>query len=79
MPSPEDDQVELRFNVPRWVAEVIDAHVSAKRLPRTAVAANVVANWAKSEIHLATVVGRVTRGNGNVTPSAWGDLPDDSR
>jgi hypothetical protein len=73
----EDDVVEMRFNVPKWVAEVIDAHCTAKRLPRTAQCASVLANWAKNEIHLATVVGRVTRGNGNVTPSGWGDLPSD--
>jgi hypothetical protein len=34
----------------------------------------VMAQWARSELHLASVIGRVTRGNGNEKPSGWGDL-----
>ena len=74
----EDDVVELRFNVPRWIAEVIDAHVAAKRLPRTAVATGWITDRARSELHLAMMMSRTTRGNGNVPPSehpsGWGDL-----
>ena len=82
MPNPaDDDVVELRFMVPRWVAEVIDAHVAAKRADsRIHLAKKVFSEWARSEIHLATVVGRVTRGNGKAPPvdahSDWGGLDD---
>ena len=70
----DEETVELRFNVPRWVAEVIDAHCAAKRISRTDVARSVMGQWAKNELHLAMVVGRVTRGNGTEHPSDWGAL-----
>lgn len=74
----DEDSVELRFNVPRWVAEVVDAHCSAKRMSRTDIAKGVMDKWARNELHLASVIGRVTRGNGNVPPpeppSGWGEL-----
>ncbi len=75
MPNPtDDDTVEMRFNVPRWIAEVVDAHCLAKRVPRTDQARSILAQWARSEIHLATIVGRVTRGKGDEKPSDWGEL-----
>lgn len=78
MATTDDDVVELRFNVPRWVAEVVDAHVSAKRLSRTDVAKAVMDRWARSELHLAMVVNRVSKSNGSVPPveppSDWGGL-----
>jgi hypothetical protein len=44
------------------------------------LAKKVFSEWARSEIHLATVVGRVTRGNGKAPPvdahSDWGGLDD---
>jgi hypothetical protein len=70
-PVLEEETVELRFNVPLWVAEVLDAHCAAKRMHRTVCAKGVMAHWAKEEVHLAMVIGRVTRGNGNVTPDGW--------
>ena len=70
-PGLSEEPVELRFNVPRWVAEVLDAHCAARRMHRTDCANGVMAHWAKEELHLAMVVGRVTRGNGNVTPDGW--------
>lgn len=72
--EPSDEIVELRFNVPRWVADVLDAHCSAKRLPRTKMCESVMCAWAAPTMHLANVVGRVTRGNGFEKPSGWSDL-----
>ena len=74
----DDEVVELRFNVPRWIAEVVDAHCAAKRMNRTDIAKAVMDKWARSELHLAMVVTRVTKGNGIAppveSPSAWGDI-----
>jgi len=77
--TPDEADVELRFNVPRWVVDVIDARVQAgigRQTSRNKISIAVMSTWARDQIHLATIVSRVTRGNGNGTPSDWGDLGD---
>lgn len=71
--------VELRFEVPRWIADVIDAHVAAglmRRASRNKVCLAVMHKWAADQVHLGTMLSRLNRGNGNVTPSDWSDLGD---
>lgn len=71
--------VELRFDAPRWIVDVIDAHVAAgmgRKTSRNKIAVSVLARWATDQIHLATLVSRLTRGNGNAPPSEWGEIGD---
>lgn len=72
--------VELRFGAPRWVVDVIDAHVAAgltRRPSRNKIAIAVLSQWARDQIHLATVVERLSRGNGITPPSDWAELGED--
>lgn len=65
-PSQDDpDFVELRGTLPRWQIDVIDAVVKATPgESRISVVRAIVAKWCKAEIHKATLIHRLTRGNG---------------
>lgn len=64
----DNDFTELRLTVPKWLAGVIDAHWQVRGGNRSSVAVKVLGDWARLEIHAATVTTRVLRGNP--------DLPD---
>ncbi|KRC36257.1 hypothetical protein [Acidovorax sp. Root219] len=64
----ENDFTELRFSAPKWLVAVIDAHWQVRGGSRASVAQKVLGDWARLELHAATVTTRVVRGNP--------DLPD---
>lgn len=63
MATNKHDDVEFRFTAPRHLAEVADAYAIAHRKTRTEVLLEVVQQWADHQVHVATVIGRVTRRN----------------
>lgn len=71
-----DDLVEMRFNVPRATFDVFDGVSKAKRVPKNALAASIIGEWADVQVHIATVVLRMAKGNGNDSQSDWGALPE---
>lgn len=70
--SPE--LVEMRFFVTRDDYNVFDAVAKARRVPKNKLASEVFGEWAKETIHTASLVLRMTRGNGNDPQSGWGEL-----
>lgn len=60
------DDVEIRFMAPRRLTEVADAIAIAHRKNRSEVLLEVIAAWADQQVHVATLIHRVTRG----TPGA---------
>lgn len=72
----DDEMVELRFDVPRRVFNVLDGYCKAKRVPRNKQAALVMTEWAREMSHVANVVMAINRGNGNEPQSEWADLAD---
>jgi len=64
------EQIELRGMCPRDVVDVLDAVSTARRMSRHELVVEVLAVWAKEQVHIANVLGRVTRGNGSATEAA---------
>lgn len=65
-PHEDDDFVELRGSLPRWQIDVMDAVIKATPgESRIGLMRQIVAKWCKAEIHKATLIHRLTRGNGN--------------
>lgn len=71
MNSPNDQMVEMRFDVPRAVFDVVDAFRSAKRLSKDAIGRMIVTDWAREQMHVHKVMGNVTRGKAIDAPSGW--------
>ena len=67
-----EDTVEMRSDVPRHIYDVFDAVRIARGLTKQALMVQIVAEWAAREAHVATVVGRVTRGKAIASPRDWG-------
>lgn len=65
-----NDDTELRVPMPKWVVAVIDAHWMVRGGSRASVAQQVMGEWARLELHAATVTARVAAGNPNLP-----DLP----
>lgn len=59
----EKDTTELRIEVPKWLVGVIDAHWMVRGGSRASVATQVLSEWAKVELHAASVTMNVQRGN----------------
>lgn len=57
------DSVELRGTCPRETVDVLDAVSAARGLSRMQVVNEVLSEWARQQLHVATVLGRVLRGN----------------
>lgn len=60
----ERDTVELRGDVPRWIANVLDAVVMARggqaaNVHRATVFNEVLAAWAEKKVHEASLVQRL--------------------
>ena len=66
-----EDPVEMRFSVPRWAYDVFDAVRMGRNQNKSALAMAIVMEWAKREVHVATVVQRLNRGNAPGSPAAW--------
>lgn len=58
------DLVELRQNIPAATAQLLDAVALARQCSRAEVVAEVLNEFAARRLHEATVIARVTRGNG---------------
>lgn len=74
MADTTDDLVEFRCNVPRWAFDVFDAVVKGRSSTKQRTGAAIVCEWARREAHVATVVQRITRGNGIDPQSDWSPL-----
>lgn len=57
-------KVELRGDIPRDVADVLDAVSQAKRIPRMELVNSILQGWADEKLHEAILVVRVTRSEG---------------
>lgn len=55
--------VELRGMIPREVADVLDAISVARRMSRIELATEVLAHYAKEQVHVARVLVAVTGAN----------------
>lgn len=69
-----DDLVELRGQTPRQIIDVIDAVSAARRISRMELVNRILSKWTRDQLHEATVVSRVTRGNPPVSDSGWSPL-----
>jgi len=66
----DGDLIELRGMLPRWQIDVMDAVVKATPgESRVGLLRQIVAKWCKGEIHKATLIHRLTNGNGNAAES----------
>jgi hypothetical protein len=66
------ETVEMRGDVPRDLYDVFDAVRLARGMTKQALLVAIVAEWAAKEVHVATVVSRVTRGKAPASPREWG-------
>ncbi len=65
VPAPADpSRVELRGDIDRDVADVLDAVAKARRVSRMEVVAAVLGEWAKDKLHESTLVLRLARREG---------------
>ena len=60
-----EDYVDLRSKLDPDTNRVLDAVAHATGRDKSAIVREVMAEWAKSEVHRATVVLRLARGKGN--------------
>lgn len=67
--SGDEPEVELRGPCPKWIVEVLDAVAMAREISRTEQVAIVLGEWADKRMLEATLIGRVTRGNGRSAES----------
>ena len=58
------EPVEIRFDVDRDIADILDAVSKANRMPRNALAASILKQWSDEKVHEATLVTRLARGKG---------------
>lgn len=59
----DKETVELRVEIPKAVMGVIDANWMVRGGSRASVANQVLGDWAKIELHAASVTMNVQRGN----------------
>lgn len=64
-----DGMVELRQHIDRHIADVADAVAKHRRVSRSDVVAEVLANWAADREHEAMLITRLTRCKGIGTES----------
>lgn len=67
MSTASESSVELRGMAPREVVDVLDAVSTARRISRNELVLEVLGAWVSEQVHIATVVHRVMRGNGHGT------------
>lgn len=63
-------KVELRGDIPREIADVLDAVASARRIPRNELVVHVLGEWAVRRRHEATLINRVARSTPPAAESA---------
>lgn len=64
-----DAHVELRGPCPQWIVGVLDAVALAREISRTELITGILGEWAEKRMHEATLISRVTRGNGRPSES----------
>lgn len=67
MGSATDTHVELRGMAPRETVDVLDAVSTARRMSRNELVLEVLCDWVRDQVHVATVIARVTQSNGHST------------
>lgn len=55
--------VELRGECPRLTVDVLDAVSGSRRITRTELVNQIPGEWARQQLHEASLIARVTRGN----------------
>lgn len=68
----DDTKVEMRGDVPQWTAQVFEAVRRGRGMTKDGLLSQIMVEWAKQETHVAVLVQRLTRGNGDGTPTQWG-------
>lgn len=58
------DLVDLRAKITPLANQVLDAHALARDIDKSEVVRSVLEQWAVKEIHVSTVIVRVTRSEG---------------
>lgn len=61
--SSSTQAVELRGECPRLTVDVLDAISNARRISRTELVNEILGEWARQQLHEASLVARVTRSN----------------
>ena len=61
-----DDVVELRGLAPRKTVDVLDAVALARKVSRTDIVNEVLAEWAAARVHESKLVLRVTKREGTI-------------
>lgn len=61
--SSDGQTTELRGDTPLLYAQVLDAVATARRTNRTALVNQILGDWVRQQLHEASLVHRVTRGN----------------
>lgn len=59
------EMVELRFDVPRHCADILDGVKFARHIQRNSLCAQILIEWASLKERESIVVGRLTRREGN--------------
>jgi hypothetical protein len=57
--------IDLRAKITERANQVLDAHALAKNLDKSEIVRSILDEWAVHQIHVSTVVLRVTRGQGS--------------
>jgi hypothetical protein len=65
-----DDRVEMRGDVPQWAAQVFEGVRRGRSMTKDALLTQILSEWAKREIHVSTLIQRLTRGNADDFPTA---------
>ncbi len=58
------DLIDLRAKITEKSNQVLEAHARARNLDKSEIVRSVLDEWAIKEIHVATLVQRLTRGEG---------------
>ena len=58
------DLIDLRAKIDEPTNQVLEAHSRAHDIDKSEVVRKVLREWAKKEVHVATLVTRLTRGEG---------------
>ena len=58
------DLIDLRSKIDEATNQVLDAHARAHDIDKSEVVRKVLREWAKKEVHVSTLVIRMTRSEG---------------
>ena len=58
------DLIDIRSKVDEQTNQVLDAHARARDIDKAEVVRKVLREWAVNEIHVSTLVTRLTRSEG---------------